>query len=166
MRHRLLLFVFLRLFGDGVPVLSAKQFVVVDLSKALFLGDYIHTDKDIGWMMSDFIKTALDVAVVHWDIFAVSKLWHGTDVDNSNGRITTSASARSICRHMALSTPITRPSLGLSIGLMRRNHGIDYGSVPVHAWSFREPGSAPSATDHFVWLSHVHGTVFLPASQH
>ena len=38
--------------------------------------------------------------------------------------------------------------------------------ILVHAWSFREPGSAPSATDHFVWLSHVHGTVFLPASQH
>jgi len=29
-----------------------------------------------------------------------------------------------------------------------------------------KPGSAPSATDHFVWLSHVHGTDFLPASQH
>ena len=51
-------------------------------------------------------------------------------------------------------------------GLTRRNHGIDYGPVPVHTWSFSEPGSAPSATDHFVWLSHVHGTVFLPASQH
>ena len=57
-------------------------------------------------------------------------------------------------------------SLTSFIGLTRRNHGIDYGPVPVHAWSFREPGSAPSATDHFVWLSHVHGTVFLPASQH
>ena len=45
-----------------------------------------------------------------------------------------------------------------SIGLTRRNHGIDYGLVPFHAWSFREPRLAPSATDHFVWLSHVHGT--------
>ena len=57
-------------------------------------------------------------------------------------------------------------SLTSFIGLMWRNYDIDYGPVPVHAWSFREPGSAPSATDHFVWLLHLHGTVFLPASQH
>ena len=44
-----------------------------------------------------------------------------------------------------------------------RHRLLFYGPVPVHAWSFREPGSAPSATDHFVWLSHVHGTVLLPA---
>ena len=50
--------------------------------------------------------------------------------------------------------------------VQRPIHVIDHGPVTVHAWSFREPGSAPSATDHFVWLWHVHGTVFLPASQH
>jgi len=49
---------------------------------------------------------------------------------------------------------------------MKRNHGIDYGPVPAHAWSFLELGSAPLAIDHFVWLSHKHGTVFLPTSLH
>ena len=43
---------------------------------------------------------------------------------------------------------------------------IDYGPVPAHAWSFLELGSAPLAIDHFVWLSHKHGTVFLPTSLH
>ena len=38
--------------------------------------------------------------------------------------------------------------------------------VPAHAWSFLELVSAPLAIDHFVWLSHVHGTVFLPTSLH
>ena len=48
--------------------------------------------------------------------------------------------------------------------------------ITVHTWLLQnfynsaimgtEPGSALSATDHFVWLSHVHETVFLPASQH
>jgi len=61
-----------------------------------------------------------------------------------------------------------RISLMTSIGLMKRNHGIDYGQVAVHAWSFLELGSAPLAIDHFVWLSHshMHGTVFLPTSLH
>ena len=49
---------------------------------------------------------------------------------------------------------------------MKRNHGVDYGPVPAHAWSFLELGSAPLAIDHFAWLSHKHGTVFLPASMH
>ena len=57
-------------------------------------------------------------------------------------------------------------SLTISIGLMKRNHGIDYDLVPVHAWSFLELGSAPLAIDHFVWLLHKHGTVFLPTSLH
>ena len=45
-------------------------------------------------------------------------------------------------------------SLTISIGLMKRNHGIDDGPVPAHAWSFLELGSAPLAIDHFVWLSN------------
>jgi len=59
-----------------------------------------------------------------------------------------------------------RISLTISIGLMKRNHGIDYGPVPAHAWSFLELGSAPLAIDHFVWLSHMHGTAFLPTLLH
>jgi len=59
-----------------------------------------------------------------------------------------------------------RISLTIFIGLMKRNHGIDYGPVPAHAWSFLELGSVPLAIDHFVWLSHKHGTVFLPTSLH
>ena len=51
------------------------------------------------------------------------------------------------------------------LSALLRNHVIDNGPVPVHTWLFREPGSAPSAIEHFAWLSHVHGTVFLPASQ-
>ena len=65
---------------------------------------------------------------------------------------------------VVVTTRCLRILLTSSNGLTRWNHGINYGPVPVHAWSFREPGSAPSATNHFVWLSHVHGTVFLPAS--
>jgi len=41
-------------------------------------------------------------------------------------------------------------SLMISIGLMKRNHGIDYGPVPAHAWSFLELSSAPLAIDHFM----------------
>ena len=59
-----------------------------------------------------------------------------------------------------------RISLIISIGLMKRNHCIDYHPVPAHAWSFLELGSAPLAIDHFMWLSHVHGAVFLPTSLH
>jgi len=62
--------------------------------------------------------------------------------------------------------------LMISIGLTARNHGIDYGPVPVHAWLFRQPGSAPSAIDHFAWLARAgrladrKTAVFLSASQH
>ena len=56
--------------------------------------------------------------------------------------------------------------LTISIGLMKWNHGIDYGPVHAHARSFLKLGSAPLAIDHFVWLSHKHGTVFLPTSLH
>ena len=47
-----------------------------------------------------------------------------------------------------------RMSLTINIGLMKRNHGIDYGPVPALAWLFLELGSAPLAIDHFVWLLH------------
>ena len=67
---------------------------------------------------------------------------------------------------LVVTTRRLRISLTISIGLMKRNHGIDYSPVPVHAWSFLELGSAPLAIDHFVWLSHKHGTVFLPTSLH
>ena len=65
-----------------------------------------------------------------------------------------------------ITTRRLRISLTISTGLMKRNHGIDYGPVPVHEWSFLELGSAPLAIDHFVWLSRKHGTVFLPTSLH
>ena len=57
-------------------------------------------------------------------------------------------SRSTVWENIEQSTPHT-----ISIGLMKRNHGIDYGPVPVHAWSFLELGSAPLAIDHFVWLS-------------
>jgi len=59
-----------------------------------------------------------------------------------------------------------RISLTISSGLMKRNHDIDYGLFPAHTWLFLELFSAPLAIDHFVWPSHVHGTVFLPTSLH
>jgi len=39
---------------------------------------------------------------------------------------------------------------------MKWNHGIDYGPVPAHTWSFFELGSAPLAIDHFVQSLKVH----------
>jgi len=80
---------------------------------------------------------------------------------STTGRMSDQRSAPVTVTHQI--TTITSSS---SPPLPSRNHGIDYALVPVHAWSFCEPGSAPSVTDHFLWLSHVHGTVFLPASQH
>ena len=57
-----------------------------------------------------------------------------------------------------------RISLTSFIGLMRRNHGIDYGPVPVHAWSFREPGSAPLATDQSFRVTVARAWNSLPTS--
>ena len=42
----LLLFIVLRLFADKVPVLSAEQFVLVDLCEALFLCHYAQTQTE------------------------------------------------------------------------------------------------------------------------
>jgi len=65
-----------------------------------------------------------------------------------------------------VNTRCLRISLKIHIGLKKWNHGIDCGPVPAHEWLFLEFGSALSAIDHFVWLSHVHGTVFLPTTLH
>ena len=57
----------------------------------------------------------------------------------SEGSLASSDSSNEVEFNSVINNVTTRRlriSLMTSIGLMKQNHGVDYGPVPAHAWSF------------------------------